>query len=133
MQSIVFLCIENSCRSQIAEAFAKMLGNEDLNVHSAGSKPLGIINPSVYTAFDDIDYNLKNHCSKGINDLPETQHKVVVLMGCGDKCPRVLKTDKVIKWDVPDPKLMSQEGFNDIRDEIKGHVAELLESIGALA
>ncbi|NQY68323.1 MAG: arsenate reductase ArsC [Flavobacteriales bacterium] len=131
MKNILFLCVENSCRSQIAEAFGHIYSNENDNIYSAGSKAIGVINPGVYTSFDDIEYDFKSHYSKGIEELPEVKFNTIILMGCGEKCP-IRNADKVIQWKIPDPKELSQEEFNVIRDQIKENVIQLLDEMGSL-
>ena len=128
MKSIVFLCTENSCRSQIAEAYANLLSNYNVKSYSAGSKAVGVINPGVYTSFKNIKYNLKHHYSKGLNELPDIKFNAVVLMGCDEDCPK-MNANKIIEWHIPDPKNMDQYDFNKVRDQIKQQVLELLEEM----
>ena len=93
---------------------------------------MGVINPGVYSAFEGLDYDLKSHYSKGLDELPEVKFDTVVLMGCGEDCPKI-KAKKVIEWNVPDPKMLSQEDFDVIRDQIKDQVTGVLSKLEVLA
>lgn len=87
MKSILFVCVENSCRSQLAEAFALKLNPGDLSVHSAGSKPSGVVNPTAIQLMAELDYDLNKHHSKSLDDVPNIHYSAVITMGCGDNCP----------------------------------------------
>ena len=80
----VFVCVENSNRSQMAEAFARMAGIE---AYSAGSRPSGKVNPKAIEAMKELGYDLTAHHSKSLDDLPDETFDVAVTMGCGDACP----------------------------------------------
>jgi arsenate reductase len=120
---IVFVCVENSNRSQMAEAFARMQGVSE--AFSAGSRPSGKINPKAISAMQELGYDLTNHHSKSLNDLPPIDFDVAVTMGCGDACPN-LKAHRREDWNIPDPKEMSPELFREVRDLIGSKVAQLV-------
>jgi arsenate reductase (thioredoxin) len=120
---VVFVCVENSNRSQMAEAFAKMAGVE---AYSAGSRPSGLINPKAISAMQELGYDLTKHHSKGLNDLPNVSFDVAITMGCGDQCPN-LRAARRGDWNIPDPKSMSPDEFRKVRDSIGDKVRELLE------
>jgi len=101
---VVFVCVENSNRSQMAEAFAKLAGVE---AYSAGSRPSGKINPKAIEAMKELGYDLSAHQSKGLNDLPAERFDVAVTMGCGDACPLVRATRRE-EWQIPDPARTNQ-------------------------
>ena len=104
---VVFVCVENSNRSQMAEAFAKMAGVE---AYSAGSRPSGLINPKAISAMQELGYDLTKHLSRGLNDLPNVSFDVAITMGCGDQCPS-LRAVRREDWNIPDPKSMSPDEF----------------------
>lgn len=118
----VFVCVENSNRSQMAEAFARMAGME---AYSAGSRPSGKVNPRAIDAMKELGYDLTTHQSKSLSDLPDDSFDIAVTMGCGDQCPN-LKAKRREDWQIPDPKEMPPEQFREVRDLIGSKVKELL-------
>jgi len=122
---IVFVCVENSCRSQIAEAYARILGGGNVDVYSAGSKPSGQVNPKAILAMKELGYDLATHASKGLDELPNVEFDAVILMGCGDMCPFV-RGKYHADWGIPDPKHMPPEEFRQVRDRIGEKVRDLL-------
>jgi len=130
---LIFVCVENSCRSQIAEGFARYYGKEmflrgkgeAISVYSAGSKPSGVVNPMAVDVMKEKGIDISNQKSKGLDELPEGEFDVLVIMGCGDECPTV-STRKRIDWQIKDPKGASIEVFREVRDEIEKKVLELL-------
>ncbi|HXV14810.1 MAG TPA: arsenate reductase ArsC [Candidatus Krumholzibacteria bacterium] len=123
---VLFVCVENSCRSQIAEAFARMHG-AGVDAHSAGSKPSGKVNEKAIASMREIGYDLSTHRSKGLDEIPPGPFDVVVTMGCGDACPWVPATRRE-DWAIPDPKEMDPDGFREVRFEIGRRVDALLSS-----
>lgn len=97
---ILFVCVENSCRSQIAEAFAMMHGAGLVKAYSSGSRPSGIINQSAVTVMREAGYNmvLNGHTSKGLGEIAAIEFDSVVTMGCGDECPAIRAKER-IPWD----------------------------------
>ncbi len=128
MKKILFVCIENSNRSQMAQAFAKIHGQGIVEAYSAGSKPSGKINPKAIEAMKEIGYDLTTHDSKSLDDIPQGEYEYVVSMGCGDECPFIRAKCRE-DWDIPDPKNMPLEGFLKVRDQIEEKVKQLLSSI----
>jgi isopenicillin-N N-acyltransferase-like protein len=124
---IVFVCVENSNRSQMAEAFARMYGAETVEAFSAGSRPSGRINPNAVAAMHELGYDLAGHQSKGLTDLPPGDYDFAVTMGCGDPCP-LLRARERLDWNIPDPRNMSPEQFRQVRDLIGQKVKDLLAS-----
>lgn len=130
---LIFVCVENSCRSQIAEGFARYYGKEmflrgkgeAISVHSAGSRPSGIVNPMAVDVMKEKGIDISNQKSKGLDTLPRDNFDFVVTMGCGDECPTV-SARKRIDWQIKDPKGASIEVFREVRDEIEKKVLELL-------
>ena len=119
----VFVCVENSNRSQVAEAFARMAGAE---AYSAGSRPSGKVNPTAIEAMRELGYDLASHNSKSLDELPDVQFDVVVTMGCGDACPN-LKAARREDWEIPDPKEMPPDQFREVRDLIARKVQQLCQ------
>ena len=128
-KKLLFVCIENSNRSQMSEAFARILGGENVESYSAGSKPSGRVNPKAIASMNELNYDLSKHQSKSLQDVEQfAPFDAVVTMGCGDACPW-MPAKKFIDWEIPDPKNMEPAEFNKVRDFIKNKVGELLLSI----
>ncbi len=128
MKTILFVCVENSNRSQMAEAFARMLGGAKVEAFSAGSRPSGRINPKAIDAMKELGYDLTSHTSKGLDAFNDQPVDVAVTMGCGDECPRV-RAARREEWQIPDPREMSEDQFREVRDLIARKVGELLKSL----
>lgn len=126
---ILFVCVENSNRSQMAEAFARIHGNGDVEPHSAGSRPSGRVNPRAVEFMREVGYDLTTHASKALDPFNGRHVEVAVTMGCGDKCPLV-RAKRREEWQIPDPKEMSPEQYREVRDLIEEKVKELLASLG---
>ena len=127
-KKILFVCIENSNRSQMAQAFAKMIGGDGVESYSAGSRPSGTVNPKAIAAMAELGYDLARHDSKSLQAIPEAEYDAAVTMGCGDACPNV-RAKARIDWEIPDPKHMPPDEFRAVRDLIGAKVASLLESL----
>ncbi len=124
---VLFVCIENSCRSQIAEAFAHMHG-AGVEAYSAGSRPSGSVNEKAIASMREIGYDLSTHASKSLDAIPPGPYDAVVTMGCGDACPWV-PAQRREDWAIPDPKELGADEFRKIRDEIEAKVKELLREL----
>lgn len=127
-QRLLFVCIENSNRSQMAEAFARMHGREQIEAFSAGSRPSGVVNPRAIEAMHEKEYDLTQHRSKSLDEIPAGQYDVVVSMGCGDSCPN-LPAKRREEWQLPDPRNMGVDEFRGVRDTIEKKVIELLKRL----
>lgn len=125
MLRILFVCVENSCRSQMAEAFARALGRERVEAHSAGSQPSGQVDPRTISFMDEVGIDVSGQQSKGLDVIPKGIWDYIVTMGCGDACPSVPAHHR-IDWDLPDPKALDDAGFRNVRDQIARRVAALL-------
>jgi len=128
MKRVLFVCVENSNRSQMAEAFARIHGGNDIEAFSAGSRPSGSVNPKAIESMRELGYDLSAHRSKSIADLPNADFDFVVTMGCGDACPFV-RAKRREEWDIPDPKNLPPDEFRAIRDMIESKVKTLLASL----
>ena len=127
---LLFICFENSCRSQIAEAFARAHGVPGTEACSAGSRPSGVVNPRAIRVMAEVGYDLSTHRSKAVGEVPAGSFDVVVSMGCGDDCPFVPARRRE-EWEIPDPKEMPLPEFREVRDRIEREVSGLLVSLGA--
>lgn len=125
MSRVLFVCTENSNRSQMAEAFARMHGGDGIEAASAGSAPSGRVNPRAVEAMREKGYDLSSHRSTSVSDLGSEPWDAVVTMGCGDACPWIpapIRED----WDLPDPRDMPPEEYRAVRDEIERRVIALI-------
>ncbi len=125
---ILFVCVENSNRSQMAEAFAAMYGGDRVEALSAGCRPSGKVNPKAVAAMKELGYDLTTHTSKGLDDFNGTEIDAAVTMGCGDECPLVMAKQR-FDWQIPDPREMPPAEFNKVRDLIAAKVRELLAAL----
>ena len=126
MIKVLFVCVENSCRSQIAEAFAKKHGAGVLEAFSSGSNPSGAVNPKAVASMKEVGYDLSLHSSKPLSEIPDIEYDLVVTMGCGDKCPFIRAKERE-DWKIPDPKNMDEAGFRHVRNMIEEKVTALLK------
>lgn len=125
---VLFVCVENSNRSQMAEAFARLHGGPRVEAMSAGSRPSGSVNPKAIEAMRERGYDLATHRSKSTSDVGMGPFDAVVTMGCGDACPNVparVRED----WSIPDPRSMGPEDFRKVRDTIEREVVALLDRV----
>ena len=132
---ILFVCIENSCRSQMAEGFARKFGGDKLEVFSAGSKPSGTVNPDAVLVMKEIGIDITGQASKGFEQLPYNKFDYIVTMGClpagqagQDTCPYFPAKEKV-DWQIEDPKGKGLEVFRRVRDEIGNKVKDLVAGV----
>jgi protein-tyrosine-phosphatase len=129
MLQILFVCIENSCRSQMAEGFAKALGGERVSAFSAGSRPSGRVDARAIAFMREKGIDIATQQSKGLAELPSVEWDYIVTMGCGDACP-ALPARCRLDWDLPDPKHLDDAGFRAVRDQIATQVAEIVRVAG---
>ncbi len=128
VKRVIFVCVENSNRSQMAQAFARIHGAGKVEAFSAGSRPSGRINPKAVEAMKEVGYDLTTHRSKGLDEFNGKEVDVAVTMGCGDECPLVLARHRV-DWQIPDPRDMTPDEFRDVRDLIEKKVRELIATL----
>jgi arsenate reductase (thioredoxin) len=124
MQRVLFVCVENANRSQMAQAFALIHGKGKIEALSAGSKPSGVINPKAVRFMAELGYDLSTHQSKSLEEI-SGEFDAVVTMGCGDSCPWIpakLRLD----WQLQDPKHMDDADYRKVRDDISDRVKALL-------
>ena len=112
----------------MAEAFARIHGRDLVEAFSAGSNPSGQINPKAIEAMLAVGYDLSNHTSKSLAELPNVEFDFVATMGCGDACPNVRALWRE-DWNIPDPKDLSDGEFHEIRDKIEDRVIRVLREL----
>jgi len=128
MKKVLFVCIENSCRSQMAEGFARTFGTGVVEAYSAGSRPSGKVNEKAIAAMRAIGYDLAAHDSKSLDEIPQIEYDCVVTMGCGDACPLV-RARRREDWGIPDPKNLDEREFAEVRHLIRDKVLVLIDSL----
>ena len=126
MPSILFVCVANSCRSQMAEAAAKRYAKGQWDIWSSGSHPSGRVHPAAVSAMQELGISLVGHYSKGLNEVPQQLWDYVVTMGCGDNCPTVRAKNR-LDWQIPDPVSLPPEEARQVRDLIISQVRQLLD------
>jgi protein-tyrosine-phosphatase len=131
MKTILFACVENACRSPMAEAWARYLGGERVSAWSAGSHPSAEVNPQARLVMRERGIELADATPKRFEALPELTWDVVVTMGCGDECPWI-PARRHVAWGIPDPKGQSLEVFRQVRGEIERRVRELLKTLDSM-
>lgn len=127
-KQLLFVCVENANRSQMAEAFARIHGGKNVHAYSAGSKPSGKVNPKAIEAMRELDYDLSDHRSLSLSEVPDVEYDFVATMGCGDECPMV-RAKRREDWQITDPKHLPPEEFRKVRDEIEENVKAVLASL----
>jgi arsenate reductase (thioredoxin) len=127
-KQVLFVCVENSNRSQMAEAFARIHGEEIVEAFSAGSRPSGTINPRAVKSMLELGYDLRAHTSKSLLDIPDIEYDYVATMGCGDECPFIRARWRE-DWEIPDPKHMKPDAFRVVRDEIEARVKAVIAKL----
>jgi arsenate reductase len=126
---VVFVCVENARRSQMAQGFAEAFGQEKVEVYSAGSRPSQQIDPIIIEVMKEKGIDLSSKRPKSLNDLPSKEMDHLVTMGCEETCPAI-PAKKIIEWDIPDPKGKSIEFYREIRDLVENKVKAFIEEIG---
>ena len=127
--TVLFVCIHNAGRSQMAAGFLQHLGEGRIEVLSAGSQPAAQINPVAVEAMREVGIDITSAQPKVLTDEAVQQSDVVVTMGCGDACP-VVPGLRREDWPLEDPKGKPLERVRQIRDEVRGRVEDLLRLEG---
>ena len=128
MVTVLFVCVENSCRSQIAEGFAKELGKGILEAYSAGSRPSGKVDPAAVNVMMESGIDISRQASKGFETLPVKAFDYVITLGCKDACPFIPGKEH-IEWHIDDPKGGGIDFFRKTREAIKGELVKFLGEI----
>lgn len=127
-KTILFVCIENACRSQMAEGFAKAYAIDTVDAYSAGSNPSGVVNPIAVKVMKEKRIDISSQTSKGFAQLSIPKFDYIITMGCKDICP-FYPGAKRIEWEISDPKGKTVEEFREIRDRIEKRVIEFIDLI----
>ena len=130
MSKILFVCVENAGRSQMAEGFFRKLGPSNFEVMSAGTKPASEINPTAVQVMKEVIIDISQNKSKTLTSEMMSESDTVINMGCMDKesCPALFVED-IDDWNIEDPKGKSIEQVRKIRDGIEARVLELVDSL----
>ena len=126
--SVLFVCVHNAGRSQMAAAFLTHLSLGKVEVRSAGSAPADSINPAVVEALKEVGIDISNEIPKVLTTSAVEQSDVVITMGCGDACP-FFPGKRYLDWVLPDPAGQGVADVRPIRDQIKKLVEELIPSL----
>jgi protein-tyrosine-phosphatase len=126
--TVLFVCVHNAGRSQMAAALMERHAGGRVQVRSAGSMPAETLNPSVVEAMREVGIDISAERPKGLTDEAVRETDVVITMGCGDACP-VFPGKRYLDWDLPDPAGKSLDEVRPIRDEIDRRVRALLAEI----
>ena len=127
---VLFLCVHNAGRSQMAAAILTKRAGDRVIVHSAGSDPAATLNPAVVAALAEWDIDISEEQPKRLTDDMAREADVIVTMGCGDTCP-VYPGKRYVDWELPDPAGRPIEEVRAIRDEIAARVGALVTELGA--
>jgi arsenate reductase len=127
-KKLLFVCVENSNRSQMAEAFARIHGGDQVEAYSAGSRPSGTVNPKAIVAMAELGYDLTRHGSKSLQEIPQEDYDFVATMGCGDECPLV-RAKRREDWAIPDPRHLEPAEFRQVRELIESKVKAILAEL----
>ena len=128
MSGILFLCIHNAGRSQMAAGFARELSGGTVEILSGGSEPAESVNPVAIEVMREVGIDIASFRPQRYNDDLLHAVDVVVTMGCGDTCPYI-SGKRYIDWPLDDPKGKSIDEVRVIRDQIRAHVVELLDQL----
>ncbi len=128
MKKVLFVCVENSCRSQIAEGWARSLGKGVIVPYSAGSKPSGKVNPDAVKVMEEAGIDISKQPSKGFMDLETKEFDYVITLGCRDVCPFVPAKNH-LEWNIDDPKGKDLDFFRKTRDKVREKVENLIKFI----
>jgi arsenate reductase len=125
---VLFVCVHNAGRSQMAAAFLTHLAGDRVEVRSAGSAPADSINPAVVEALKEVGIDISNEQPKVLTTSAVEQSDVVITMGCGDACP-FFPGKRYLDWVLPDPAGQGVGDVRPIRDQIKKLVEELIPTL----
>jgi len=125
---VLFVCVHNAGRSQMASALLDRYAGGSVRVRSAGSTPADEVNPAVVAAMREVGIDLSREVPKLLTDEAVGEADVVITMGCGDACP-IYPGKRYLDWDLPDPAGKSLHEVRPIRDEIDRRVRALLEEL----
>lgn len=130
MTKVLFVCVQNAGRSQMAGALFRLAADGAHDARSAGSKPASLVHPEVVEAMRELGVDLSGRVPRRLERADAEWADVVVTMGCGDECPVVPGT-RYVDWDLPDPAGRPLEEVRAVRDEIARRVSSLVEGLAA--
>ncbi|EFF92193.1 arsenate reductase [Streptomyces sp. e14] len=130
--SVLFVCVHNAGRSQMAAAFLTHLAGDRVQVRSAGSAPAGAVNPAVVEAMAEVGIDIAAETPKVLTVEAVQASDVVITMGCGDTCP-VFPGKRYLDWQLPDPAGQGVEAVRPIRDEIEKRIRGLADEIAPVS
>ena len=125
---VLFLCVHNAGRSQMAAAFARQLAAERVIIHSAGSAPGESLNPAVVAAMAEVGIDISDEAPKKLTDQMALDADIIVTMGCGDACP-FYAGKRYEDWELRDPAGQDLETVRAIRDDIETRVRALIDEL----
>ncbi|MGD3105685.1 arsenate reductase ArsC [Streptomyces sp. YGL11-2] len=128
LPSVLFVCVHNAGRSQMATAFLTHLAGDRVEVRSAGSAPADTVNPAVVQAMSEVGIDISAEVPKVLTTEAVQASDVVITMGCGDTCP-VFPGKRYLDWQLPDPAGQGVDAVRPIRDEIEQRIRQLIEEI----
>ena len=131
MKRVIFVCVENSCRSQMAEGFARHYGAGKIEAFSGGTQPAEQANPLAVEVMREVGIDISGQKPKRIKETGISMFDLAVTMGCisaGQACPLV-PAKEIVDWNIPDPKGKPIEVFREVRDRIHAEVKKLLEKL----
>ncbi|MBX9364990.1 arsenate reductase ArsC [Streptomyces sp. WAC04114] len=126
--SVLFVCVHNAGRSQMAAAFLTHLAGERVQVRSAGSAPAATVNPAVVEAMAEVGIDVSAEVPKVLTTEAVQASDVVITMGCGDTCP-VFPGKRYLDWELRDPAGQGVDAVRPIRDEIEERIRGLIAEI----
>ncbi len=126
-KKVAFICVHNSCRSQMAEGWAKKLGSDVLEVYSAGTENYHEVKPLAVQVMEEAGVDMSEHTPKLLTDIPE-EVDFLITMGCNVMCPFVANSHSE-DWGLDDPSGGPIEGYRETRDLIKAKVEDLIEKV----
>jgi len=126
-KKVAFLCVHNSCRSQMAEAWAKKLGNDIMEVYSAGTEEYHEVKPKAVSVMEEVGIDMKDHYPKLLKDIPQ-KIDILITMGCNVVCPYVPNSHNE-DWGLEDPSGGPIEDFRETREVIRKKVEDLINRI----
>ncbi|MEA3143577.1 MAG: hypothetical protein QOG31_901 [Thermoplasmata archaeon] len=129
---VLFACVGNSARSQMAQGFAQALGGARVEARSGGSRPLGHVLPEAIAVMREKGIDLSGHASQGFDQEWVRACDLVVTMGCGDDACPAFTGKPMVDWGLDDPKGLPVAEFRRVRDEVEARVRDLLRSRGLL-
>ncbi|MFB9309782.1 protein-tyrosine-phosphatase [Agromyces hippuratus] len=125
---VLFVCEQNAGRSQMAAVLTHSIAGDRVHVRSAGSAPAAELNPAVVTALEELGLDVSREFPKPLTDDVVQAADVVVTMGCGDACP-IYPGKRYLDWHLDDPELLTLDEVRRVRDEIRTHIEQLLQTL----